>query len=193
MCVSSTGGLSRGLKHTLGGNANDLVLFRSKHWEIKLRRRATLEVLFPLSCWLLLACALVCVRTLNLVKSDFTCWNMREFTSNLGEPNKLCQSLFVHWAILFVCVCSCLSIVCLVSVCVCGGGFSLFVWPAPLSQPLIGIHSRLIIHTEVGGYSKLSTQAPTQIPLTANESFPCRICTSLYVHTQKKPLMHTHS
>lgn len=59
---------------------------------------------------------------------------------------------------------------------------------APLSQPLIGIHSRLIIHTEVGGYSKLSTtQAPTEIPLTANELFPYYVRPSLYVHK------HTHT
>lgn len=78
----------------------------------------------------------------------------------------------------------------------------LFVWPAPLSQPLIGIHSRLIIHTEVGGYSKLSTQAPTEIPLTANELFPYYICPSFSVRQHMHPLIahtvctrisHTHS
>lgn len=77
----------------------------------------------------------------------------------------------------------------------------LFVWPALLSQPLIGIHSLLIIHTEVGGCSKLSTQAPTEISLTANELFPYYICPSfsvqhmhpLIAHTVCTCISHTHN
>lgn len=58
-------------------------------------------------------------------------------------------------------------------VCGCCQQVYFFVWSAPLSPPLIGIHSCLIIHTEVGVYSKLSTtRALTEIPLTANELFP---------------------
>lgn len=73
-------------KNTLGGNANDLVSSRSKHWEIKLRRPPTSEAPLPQSCGCLKCvcanmrvCMFVgCERcfSFNLVKSYFTCWNL---------------------------------------------------------------------------------------------------------------------
>lgn len=131
-----------------------------------------------------------CLTLFNLCNT----FNMCEYYVHMVQPCLKCVVFvtnlmwFCEWEFMNMQVS--FSVFCL-CVCVCVAFLPctrLFVWPTPLSWPLIGIHSRLIIQTAVGGYGKqATTQAPTEIPLTANELFPSYICPSFYRHA------HTHN